>query len=135
MMQEILVVDDDRQNLGLVRHLLENEQMTVQCATSGEEALRKLEKNTFDLMITDLNMPGLDGFELARKAAVIAPHMPIVVYRRHVAGCPVRGHRSRDNSGPCKTFSPKCNAGGNQGGGRRAERKDRVSLSVTIYLH
>ena len=80
MMQEILVVDDDRQNLGLVRHLLENEQITVQCATSGEEALRKLKKNTFDLMITDLNMPGLDGFELARKASVIAPLMPIVMF-------------------------------------------------------
>ena len=78
-MQEILVVDDDRDNLVLVRHLLEYEGMTVYCVSSGEEALREIKKRSFLLMITDLNMPGLDGFELAKKTLEIAPHMPIIM--------------------------------------------------------
>jgi CheY-like chemotaxis protein len=85
-MQQILVVDDERYNLNMVRRLLENEQMTVQYATSGEEALWKLNKSTFDLMITDLNMPGMNGFVLSRKAAAIAPDMPIVMFTGDI--CP-----------------------------------------------
>lgn len=84
--EKILLVDDDRDNLNMVRRLLENEQMTVQCATSGDEALWQLEKNNFDLMITDLNMPGMDGLALSRKAAAIAPDMPIVMFTGDI--CP-----------------------------------------------
>lgn len=78
-MESILVVDDDRDNLELLKHLLESEGMNVHCATCGEEALRRIKQKSFLLMITDLNMPGLDGFELARKAREMAPHMPIVM--------------------------------------------------------
>jgi len=75
----ILIVDDDRDYLELVRGFFEHEGMKVHCATSGEEALRKMEKRSFTLMITDLNMPGIDGFELARTARTIAPQMLIVM--------------------------------------------------------
>lgn len=82
----ILIVDDDRDNLHMVRLFLQGEGMPVQCAVSGEEALWWLKNNTFDLMITDLNMPGMDGFELARNAALIAPYMPIVMFTGDI--CP-----------------------------------------------
>lgn len=77
---KILLVDDDSDNLRLVRRLLETEGMTVRCATSGEDALWELKSNVFDVMITDLNMPEMDGLALSRKAAVIAPDMPIVMF-------------------------------------------------------
>ncbi len=76
-MHDILLVDDNQDFLCLVKSLLENEGMTIQCAQSGEEALCALKGKTFHLMITDLNMPGLDGFALAQKASSIAPHMLI----------------------------------------------------------
>lgn len=78
-MEGILVVDDDRINLVLLKHLLEQEGLKVQCAECGEEAIRKMKEREFLLMITDLNMPGINGLELAREARIIAPNMPIIM--------------------------------------------------------
>ena len=78
-MEDILVVDDDRIMLELVKRILEREGIVAHCVASGEEALEKMKERTFSLMITDLNMPGLDGLELARKGLEIAPQMPIIM--------------------------------------------------------
>jgi len=78
-MVNILVVDDDKQILELVKLILECEGVAVHCVESGEEALEQITERTFSLMITDLNMPGLDGFELSRKGRKIAPQMPIIM--------------------------------------------------------
>ena len=59
--------------------------MTVQSAESGEEALCELREKTFYLMITDLNLPGLDGFALAQKALEIAPCMPVIMVTGSIA--------------------------------------------------
>lgn len=77
--KDILIVDDDHGNLSLVSQILEMEGMKVVCATCAEDALQHLAKKDFRLMITDRNMPGLDGFALAQKASEIAPQMPIVM--------------------------------------------------------
>jgi DNA-binding NtrC family response regulator len=78
-MADILIVDDDRQNLELLRLLLESEGIEAHCASSGAEALRKITERAFCMMITDLNMPGLNGLELSQKALLIAPYMVIVM--------------------------------------------------------
>lgn len=78
-MQEILLVDDDQYVLQLIRNLLVQEGMAVQCASSGEECLLLLKNRPFNLLITDFNMPGLDGLQLARKSRKIAPRMPIIM--------------------------------------------------------
>jgi two-component system, cell cycle response regulator CpdR len=78
-MEDILVVDDDRIMLGLVKRILEREGIVVHCVASGEEALEQIKEKTFSLMITDLNMPGLNGLELARRGLKIAPQMPIIM--------------------------------------------------------
>ena len=78
-MEDILVVDDDRQILEVVKRILEREGIVAHCVESGEEALEKIKERTFSLMITDLNMPGLDGLELSRIGLGIAPQMPIIM--------------------------------------------------------
>ena len=78
-MEDILVVDDDRLILEAVKHILECEGIVAHCVASGEEALEKIKERTFSLMITDLNMPGLDGLELSRIGLGIAPQMPIIM--------------------------------------------------------
>jgi DNA-binding NtrC family response regulator len=78
-MEDILVVDDDSVMLEVVRRILEREGIVAHCVASGEEALEQIKERTFSLMITDFNMPGLNGLELSRKGLEIAPQMPIIM--------------------------------------------------------
>lgn len=61
----ILIVDDRQENLFSLQKLLELHRFDVDTASSGEEALRKILKNTYSLIILDVQMPGMDGFEVA----------------------------------------------------------------------
>jgi signal transduction histidine kinase len=61
----ILIVDDRPENLFSLQKLLEVNQFRVDTAASGEEALRKVLKNAYFLIILDVQMPGMDGFEVA----------------------------------------------------------------------
>ena len=61
----ILVVDDDRTNLIMAERLLANE-YTIISVTSGEQALKFLTKRKPDLILLDINMPEMDGFEVMR---------------------------------------------------------------------
>lgn len=78
-MEDILVVDDDRLVLELVKLILEREGFAAHCVASGEEAIEQIKERTFSLMITDYNMPGLNGLELAIKGMELAPQMPIIM--------------------------------------------------------
>lgn len=59
----ILVVDDDASNLKMASHILSGEKMRVSCLKSGEDALRFLQGNRPDLILLDIHMPGMDGFD------------------------------------------------------------------------
>ncbi len=61
----ILIVDDSPENIFTLKTLLELHAFPVDAALSGEEALRKVLKNTYALIILDVQMPGMDGFEVA----------------------------------------------------------------------
>lgn len=62
----ILLVDDQRANLLAVEAILESLGQNVVCAASGEEALRKLLGEDFAVVLLDVQMPGLDGYETAQ---------------------------------------------------------------------
>ncbi len=61
----ILIVDDTPENLISLKKVLEKHNFEVDTASSGEEALRKVLKNEYVLIILDVQMPGMDGFEVA----------------------------------------------------------------------
>ena len=63
----VLVVDDERTVCNSCRKILTQEGYNVEIALSGEEALRKVKGNGFDVVITDWKMPEIDGLELARR--------------------------------------------------------------------
>lgn len=65
--EKILVVDDEEDILELVRYNLVREGYVVDCAASGEEALKAAETNPADLIVLDLMLPGIDGLEVARR--------------------------------------------------------------------
>ncbi len=61
----ILIVDDKQENIFSLKTLLEINKFKVDTALSGEEALKKVLKNTYALIILDVQMPDMDGFEVA----------------------------------------------------------------------
>jgi CheY-like chemotaxis protein len=65
--QHILVVDDEPMVRATLKMLLNFEGHTVELASDGSEALQKLAEQEFDIVFTDLNMPGMRGDELARR--------------------------------------------------------------------
>ena len=63
-MKKILLVEDDMMHCALVQDILEMADYHVQYTNDGREALLILESESFDLILTDINMPKMDGIEL-----------------------------------------------------------------------
>lgn len=78
-MARILLADDDKGSLELVRRALEMDGHSVTVAEDGNEALAKLEPGGFDLLVADVQMPGIDGIELAHKARGRFPDIHLVL--------------------------------------------------------
>ena len=76
----VLVIDDQRANLDTAKMLLEREGHLVRCETSGEDALECLDAFRPDLILLDMMMPGMDGFEvlLELKARGALPRIPVL---------------------------------------------------------
>jgi len=64
---KLLIVDDDPENLKLLSKIFNKENYYIQLANNGEEALNIIDKKQFDLILLDVNMPGMDGFEICKK--------------------------------------------------------------------
>jgi len=64
---KILLVDDDEDGLGPLRLLLERENAAVTCVVSAAEAIRELAADDFHILISDIGMPSMDGYELISK--------------------------------------------------------------------
>ncbi len=67
MKKNILIVDDDIDTLQLVGTMLEQKNYKILAADNGEKALQIAEKENIDLVILDVMMPGIDGFEITRR--------------------------------------------------------------------
>jgi CheY-like chemotaxis protein len=68
----VLIVDDNIQNLKLVRLILANEGYDIRTAVDAEEALALLRTSTPHVILMDLQLPGMDGLQLARGIRIIA---------------------------------------------------------------
>ena len=73
MAKRILFVDDEKQILRALRRLFVQSDYEVSFANSAKEALEILEKNEVELLITDIRMPEMDGFELLREVKANYP--------------------------------------------------------------
>ena len=81
--ERILVVDDERVMRLTLAEILQLEGYQVTAVDGGQEALARLEQESFELMLTDLRMPGIDGVQLIEKARSLAPQMIIIVLTAH----------------------------------------------------
>ena len=74
----ILVVEDSEQFREVLAELLELDGHTVWACDSGDSALKCLTENPMDLVITDLQMPQVDGFELLRNLQQSRPELGVI---------------------------------------------------------
>jgi DNA-binding response OmpR family regulator len=83
MKGKILVVDDEETMRRSVADILSLEGYQVQSVDRGKAALAALQAESYDLMLLDLKMPGMDGVEVMRNAARIAPDTKIILLTAH----------------------------------------------------
>src|SRR3979409_356189 len=89
----ILLTDDEPDLREVVAETLAEAGYAVLTATDGHDAVRVLADNWVNLLITDVKMPGIDGFELARQAKVMRPQIQVI----YVSGYDENGTK---NDGP-----------------------------------
>ena len=77
--KRVLVIDDDPDVLESLGILVTEIGYAVETAVSGAEALGKLEQAEFDLILTDFQMPGMDGAQVATAVKKLRPRMPVVL--------------------------------------------------------
>jgi DNA-binding NtrC family response regulator len=77
--RRILVVDDDPGQRSLLDSYLSGQGFHIVTASSGGQALRTLETGPFDMMISDVRMPGMSGLETLRKARERHPNLPVLL--------------------------------------------------------
>ncbi len=78
-MAYILVVDDDDDVRELLCRMLEQDGYAAAAASGGDQALRRIAAGAPDLVITDMVMPGMDGFEVMQRLRRLAPQTGILV--------------------------------------------------------
>jgi DNA-binding NtrC family response regulator len=82
-MANILIVDDENSIRSTLKEILEYESYNVEEAVDGEDALNKIRKNEYDVVLCDVKMPKLDGIELLQKAIVLKPELPFIMISGH----------------------------------------------------
>src|SRR3972149_6050689 len=79
MSHRILIVDDEAGMREFLTILLEREGFQVECAQDGDEALRAVQQARFDLIVSDLRMPTLDGVRLLEGLHKLQPEIPVIL--------------------------------------------------------
>jgi CheY-like chemotaxis protein/anti-sigma regulatory factor (Ser/Thr protein kinase) len=77
--RKLLVVDDDEAIHGLIRAMLAEKPWELDSAFHGEEAMARLQGHAYDLVLTDILMPGMDGITLLGRIRDTYPGVPVVV--------------------------------------------------------
>ncbi|HLF03961.1 MAG TPA: response regulator [Dehalococcoidia bacterium] len=102
----ILVVEDDLRLMRLERFILEEEGYSVALASSGEEALHTLEESHPSLVLLDIGLPGMDGFDTCRRIREVSEVPIIMVTSRDTATDKVQGLEIGADDYITKPFMP-----------------------------
>ena len=77
--KKILVVDDQESMREMLSELLQMMGYEARAVDGGQQALQSLQETETDLVITDLNMPGMDGIELMKRIKMLYPGLPVII--------------------------------------------------------
>jgi len=81
----VAVLDDEPRMAEIIGMVLRREEYEVEMFTAATDALKALEERPFDLLLTDLKMPEMDGVEALRRAHEIDPDLPIILMTAHAS--------------------------------------------------
>jgi len=84
MSAKVLLVDDEKDFLDIMTERMVVRGMKVSTATSAEEALNMVQKESFDAVIMDLMMPEMDGFKALKLFKMTRPELPIILLTANV---------------------------------------------------
>ncbi len=84
-MTRMLIIEDDTVQREVIADILSQSGYTVQTGASASIAMEYLQEDPYDLMLTDMKMPGMDGLELLRRARQVRPDMEVVVMTAHAS--------------------------------------------------
>ena len=104
-MKRILVVEDNPDNMYVMDRILTHYGFSVHESTSGEEALRLLETNVYDLVLMDMQMPKLDGSAAVRKLRAFPSMRDVPVIAVTANSMP--GDRERSLEAGCTDYMSK----------------------------
>ncbi len=82
-MAKILIVDDETPIRRTLRDILEFEGYDVEEAADGLECIAKVQKEKFDVIITDIKMPKMDGIEALERLQILTPETPVIMVSGH----------------------------------------------------
>ena len=101
--KKILVVDDHFEMLEFLRSMLElsNPDYQILAVPSAEEGLLELKRTAFDLLISDVRLPGMSGFELVRKVRQLLPQLPVLMITAYAS---MQGRQEADQLGVYRYF-------------------------------
>ncbi len=77
--KKILIVEDDEAMRSLLKDILDAEGLATEAVSNGSDALQKLMDQPFDLIITDIQMPGLTGLDILPRIKKLQPRAPVIV--------------------------------------------------------
>ncbi|MGA7613536.1 MAG: response regulator [Thermoanaerobaculia bacterium] len=105
MPPKVLVVEDNDMNMQLVEYLLEEGGFAILKAASGEEALDLTSRETPDLILMDIHLPGMDGLSVVRalKKSDRTANTPVLALTAHA----MRGDRDRFLAAGCDGYISK----------------------------
>ena len=110
MSKRVLVVEDEEDNRRIVRDLLTSVGYEIIEAVTGEEGVTEAETHVPDLILMDIQLPGLDGYEATRriKANPTLRHIPIIVVTSYaLSGDDVKAFEAGCDAYVSKPFSPR----------------------------
>jgi two-component system response regulator (stage 0 sporulation protein F) len=120
-MASILIVDDDKAVQLIARLLLEREGHRTTSASDGPTALRTFREGSFDLLIVDIFMPGMDGLGTMKLVHQYRPDVPIIV---------ISGHAFSSRTTP----SPDFLSMSTRLGATRSQKKPFKSAALLSYV-
>ncbi|WDP91815.1 MAG: response regulator [Desulfobacter sp.] len=104
----ILIIDDDPIVVHSCCRILEAEGIKVMTAADVASGIQMLRQGRFDLVITDIKMPGRDGFDLIRTVKAVTPELPVLMMTGYLTGETVaRGRQAGADQCIAKPFTPE----------------------------